>query len=140
MSAGTTRQLPLGITTDDRWGASRRRRILMTICSMCAVAAVSFLIAEKAHDVIVSRSATAPVAATSPVAGRAWRGAGAVTEAPRAPAEPAEVVIPGPISPSAAAASTKPPSEPEPPTVPAVAPPEPPGPPTVLRGASIRPR
>ncbi len=61
MGIGTARYLPLGITTEDRWGAARRRR-LVAICLLCALAVAGFVIAEKAHDLMVTKSADAPAA------------------------------------------------------------------------------
>ena len=42
-------------------GAARRRR-LVAICLLCALAVAGFVIAEKAHDLMVTKSADAPAA------------------------------------------------------------------------------
>ena len=138
MGIGTARYLPLGITTDDRWGAARRRR-LVAICALCALAAAGFAIAEAAHDLMRTKPAedvradgvnrgtpeAAPKLPRVPPEARAPSLAATATEPPTAP-------VAAPMSAGAAAAI-------ELPTMPAPAP-EPPSLPTVLRGAGIRPR
>ena len=133
MEIGTPRYLPLGITTDDRWGAARRRR-LVVICALCALAAACFVIAEKARDLMTTKSADAGVSPGMAEAPVKLPHVPATTEAPNfaATATAATVTVPAPSSPSAAAAI-------EAPTVPAAAP-EPPSLPTVLRGAGIKRR
>jgi hypothetical protein len=113
MGIGTPRYLPFGITTDDRWGAARRRR-LVAICGLCALAVAGFVVAVKAHDLIITQSADAPAAGVSP--------------GPEAPTEPAAAPVPVPSAPSPAVIE---------PPAPAT---EPSSVPTVLRGAGIKPR
>jgi hypothetical protein len=135
MGIGTSRYLPLGITTDDRWGAARRRR-LVAICALCALAAAGFVVAEKASDLMATRSADAQSAGISPGMAEAPVKPPATTEAPNFAATailPETVPVAVPSPPSAAAAI-------EPASMPAPAAPEPPSPPTVLRGAGIKPR
>jgi hypothetical protein len=139
MGIGTPRYLPLGITTENRWGAARRRR-LVAICALCALAVAGFVIAEKAHDLMVMKSADAPAVGVSsgskaPIEPRSVQ---PPTEAPNLAAkatEPTTVPVSAPSSPGAAA-----PIEPASMPAPAAAEPEPPSLPTVLRGAGIKPR
>ena len=134
MGIGTPRYLPLGITTDDRWGAARRRR-LVAICALCALVMAGFVIAEKVHDLMITKSAESTAAGVSPgpEAPITPRSTQPPTEAPSlTTATAATVPVPVPSSPSPAAAI-------EAATVPAAAP-EPPSVPTVLRGAGIKPR
>src|SRR3954453_13739185 len=48
MAIGTTRYFPLGISTEDRWGVARRRRLL-AICAVCALLAAGFAIVGRAR-------------------------------------------------------------------------------------------
>ena len=148
MSIGRTRRLPLGITTDSRLGAVRRRlRILGVIAAICVVAAAGLLVAKETHELAAAKPAYAPTAERSPAIGPRPAedlASPAATEAPRLSAEPPGVAAPATISPNATEPSLKSASErawtPEGPTQPAVVAPDPPSPPTVLRGAGIKPR
>lgn len=131
MGIGTSRYLPLGITTDDRWGAARRRRLL-AIWALSALAVAVVVIAESAHDLMTANSADARTAIVNrgtpevPVKPRSTQ---PPTEEPSFAAtatEPAILPVPAPGSPSAVAI--------EPPTVSAALP-DPPSVPTVLPGA-----
>jgi len=117
MAIRTARSLPLGITTDARWGAARRRR-LPAMCAVCAVTAAGFLII---HHLVSTNSTDA----------RASVGMLAPTEGPSLTTATA-AIEPIPTAPTPAAAV-------EPATVPAAVP-EPPSVPTVLRGAGVKPR
>jgi len=69
MSIGRTRRLPLGITTDSRRGAIRRRlRTLATIAAICVVTAAGFLVAKKIYE-LAAKLAYAPTAEGSPAIG-----------------------------------------------------------------------
>lgn len=131
MGIGTARYLPLGITTDDRWGAARRRR-LAAICALFALAATGFVIAETAHDRMTTKPTDARADGVSPGTAKAPVRPAATTEAANFVATatlPETVPV---TAPNAAEAI-------EAPTVPG-APPEAPSLPTVLRGAGSKPR
>lgn len=135
MSIGTARYLPLGITTDDRWGAAGRRR-LVAICAICALAVAGFVIAETAHGLMTPNSADIRTDGVSPGTAEApvkLPGVPPATENFESTATlPAAEPIPEPSSPSPAVAI-------EPPTVPAAVL-EAPSAPTVLRGAGVKRR
>jgi hypothetical protein len=134
MAIGTPRYLPLGITTDDRWGAARRRR-LVVICALCALTLAGLVTAETAYDLMTTNSADTRADGVSPGTAEALVKPPATTETPNFAATatlPETVPVAAP-SPSSAAAAI------EAPAVPAATP-EPPSLPTVLRGAGIKPR
>lgn len=146
MSVGTTRQLALGITTDDRRGAIRRRwGALATITVMGLVAGAGFLMAEKAYELISAKPAYGPSVESNPGLGRTLAtppAALAVIDAPRPATEPPGMTASAPMSQVAAEPASEPVARSGPPVpvvVPAAAAPEPPSPPTVLRGAGIKP-
>jgi hypothetical protein len=67
MSIGTARRLPIGITTDSRRGALRRRlRTLATIVAMGIVAAAGFLVEQTTYKSIAAKPTYAPTAERSP--------------------------------------------------------------------------
>src|SRR5690348_575220 len=69
MSIGT-RRVPLGITTDSRRGAMRRRlRTLAAIAAICVVAAAGFLFAQRTYESIAAKPPHAPTAERSPAIG-----------------------------------------------------------------------
>jgi hypothetical protein len=117
MSVGTTRHLPLGITTDDRRGVIRRRwRTLATIVAMCLIATAGFLVAEKGYELLAAKQAYVPAAESSPPAVRTPAeapGAPAVTEPAPAAAEPPAMSIPAPMSPNASKLVSEPAATPE---------------------------
>jgi hypothetical protein len=123
MGIGTARSLPLGITTDARWGAARRRR-LPAICALCALAAAGVLIAETVRHLMSTNSDDARATVVD-------RGTQPPTEALTLTTATGAIV---PISSAPIPAAAI-----DPASVPAVVP-EPPRVPTVLRGAGVKPR
>src|SRR5947209_17319756 len=68
MAIGTTRYFPLGISTEDRWGVARRRRVL-AICAACALVAAGFVIVGNARLITMKPvdAGLRPVTSESPV-------------------------------------------------------------------------
>jgi hypothetical protein len=134
MAIGTTRYFPLGISTEDRWGAARRRR-LMAICAVCALVAAGFAIVGKARLITMKPvdAGLRPGTSESPVEPP---GAWYKTEGP----DQAQVVTEVAIAPLAATVSPSTAAQMDSPTgsTPALAP-QPPSPPTILRGAGTKP-
>jgi hypothetical protein len=135
MAIGTTRYFPLGISTEDRWGAARRRRLL-AICAVCALVAAGFAIVGKARLITMKpvdaglRPATSESAVEPP-------GVWYKTERPDQTQVLTEAVIAplaAPVSPSTAAQMDSTTGN-----TPALAP-QPPSPPTILRGTVTKPR
>jgi hypothetical protein len=131
MAIGTTRYLPLGISTNDRWGIARWRR-LAALCALVAVAAAGFVIAEKAFELTTMKPPTkeadsvdhgAPATPTEAPAVPPATEASGLTEASIPPTVPVPGLVDGATELHVPAAA-----------------PEHPEPPTVLRGAGIKPR
>src|SRR4051812_23531758 len=135
MAIGTVRHFPLGISTEDRWGAARRRRLL-AICAICALVAAGFAIVGRARLITMKPvdAGRRPATSEAPVEPP---GVWYKTEKPdqtQVVTEAAIAPLAAPVSPDTAAQIESPRSSTR-----ALAP-EPPRPPTILRGAGTNPR